>query len=79
MTDELAEPSLEHLVEAWRSMPAREQALLWRYSVLGEPDDVVAERLGVPVTALPALFERARLELGVRYREVVHLASGRAR
>ncbi len=79
MTDELAEPSLEHLVEAWRSMPAREQALLWRYSVLGEPDDVVADRLGVAVSALPALFERARLELGVRYREVVHRAADRAR
>jgi DNA-directed RNA polymerase specialized sigma24 family protein len=75
MTDELAEPILEHLVAAWRSLPVRQQKVLWHFAVLGEPEDDVAHRLGEPVAAVPALLERARLELGVRYREVVHLAA----
>lgn len=73
--DELAEPTLEHLVDAWRSLPARQQAVLWHYAVLGEPVDEVAHRLGEPVAVVPVLLERARLELGVRYREAVHLAA----
>lgn len=73
--DELAEPTLEHLVDAWRSLPARQQTVLWHYAVLGEPVDEVARRLGEPVTVVPGLLERARLELGVRYREAVHLAA----
>ena len=75
MTDELAEPNLEHLVDAWRSLPARQQTVLWHYAVLGEPEDHVAQRVREPVAALPALLDRARLELGVRYREAVHRAS----
>ena len=73
--DELAEPTLEHLVDAWRSLPAQQQAVLWHYAVLGEPVEEVALRLGEPVTVVPVLLERARLELGVRYREAVHLAA----
>lgn len=74
MTDELSEPALEHLVAAWTSLPARQQLVLWHYAVLGEPEEAVAHRAGVAITALPKLLERARLELGVRYREVVHHA-----
>jgi DNA-directed RNA polymerase specialized sigma24 family protein len=75
VNDELAEPVLDHLIAAWRSLPVREQRVLWHFAVLGEPEDQVAERVGEVVTAVPALLERARLELGVRYREVVHEAA----
>lgn len=75
MTDREAEPRVDHLIDAWRSLPLRQQTVLWHYAVLGEPEEVVAQRVGEPVTALPSLLERARLELGVRYREAVHLAS----
>ncbi|MEZ5178223.1 MAG: hypothetical protein R2746_08055 [Acidimicrobiales bacterium] len=82
MADDLAEPVLEHLVEAWRTLPPRQKLLLWHHTVLGETDDQLARRLGVAATALPVLLERARLELGVRYREVAHRAAapgGRSR
>lgn len=75
MTDHEAEPRVDHLVDAWRSLPARQQTVLWHYAVLGESEDDVAQRVGEPVSSLPLLLERARLELGVRYREVEHLAS----
>jgi hypothetical protein len=62
VNDELAEPRLEHLVAAWRSLPPREQRVLWHFAVLGEPEDQVAERVGEVVTAHQAASSLATAE-----------------
>lgn len=70
--DELAEPNLEHLTEAWASLPTREQRVLWHHGILGVPAVTIAEAIGVPEAAVPKMLEGARMELTVRYREIIH-------
>jgi len=70
--DELAAPCREHLNEAWESLPLREQRVLWHVGVLGVPAGEVAESLGLGIGSVGKILEGARMELGVRYREIVH-------
>jgi len=75
--DDLAAPYLDHLNEAWESLPQREQRVLWHVGVLGVPAGEVAEAVGIPAGTVGKILEGARMELGVRYREIVHRETSR--
>ncbi len=71
-SDQAEDKTYQDLQQAWAGMSRRQQRLLWHWAVLGEPAVEVAERVGLPADSIGVQVERARLELGVRMREVSH-------
>lgn len=71
-TEPVEDKTYQDLQQAWAGMSRRQQRLLWHWTVLGEPAAEVAERVGIPADSIAIQVERARLELGVRMREVQH-------
>ncbi len=76
-SEEHGERDLADLRRAFEGLSARHRQVLWRWAVLGESDRAVAAGTGVPEAAVGREVDRARVELGVRLRELRHRRSMR--